>query len=164
MRGDLDDVRNQMARALAWGSVPPEALDSLVHGFEGIGIDLSGARAALGTDPKLKPRHDALGRDVECWIGVDAEATRGERGRKGGVEEETGAGRGRGREPCGVGAVVLGKNSVMCRTAGDHARFSGRDMKESDRSSNVIPKAAPGRRDGKRSRRKRSGGKRSGQR
>lgn len=51
MRGDLDDVRNDMARALAWNAVPPEVLESLLYGLEGLGIDLSEARTALGNDP-----------------------------------------------------------------------------------------------------------------
>ncbi|KIP08850.1 hypothetical protein PHLGIDRAFT_356914 [Phlebiopsis gigantea 11061_1 CR5-6] len=56
MRGDLDDVRNQMARALALKRHSPEALEGLLGGLEGIGIDLSRARASLGGAPTVNAR------------------------------------------------------------------------------------------------------------
>lgn len=61
MRGDLDDVRNDMARALATNTASPAVLESLLAGLEGIGIDLSEARRALGSYEPAAQRVGPLG-------------------------------------------------------------------------------------------------------
>lgn len=47
MQGDLDDLRNDLARALRRSDIEPAVLECLLYGLRGIGIDLENARKAL---------------------------------------------------------------------------------------------------------------------
>ncbi|KAF7793128.1 hypothetical protein EIP86_004237 [Pleurotus ostreatoroseus] len=47
MRGDLDDLRNDLARALRRNDIAPRVLEGLLCGLQGVGIRLDGAREAL---------------------------------------------------------------------------------------------------------------------
>lgn len=154
MRGDLDDVRNDMARALAWHSVAPDVLHCLLYGLEGIGIDLSGARATLGARPEP---HTAPGRRGGALGGAEREA----QGRA--TTEDL-------YVACRAGAVPQGPDgtSVMTGVESDHGDASGvraatcASVKENTTAalatSGALVNAKPA---GKRPRRKRSGGRRS---
>lgn len=48
MQGDLDDLRNDLARALRRSDIDTDVLESLLHGLQGLGINLEHARRALG--------------------------------------------------------------------------------------------------------------------
>ena len=47
MQGGLDDLRNDLARALRRNDIDPGVLASLLHGLQGIGINLEDAKQAL---------------------------------------------------------------------------------------------------------------------
>lgn len=47
MQGGLDDLRNDVARALRRNDIDPDVLASLLQGLQGIGIDFTNARQGL---------------------------------------------------------------------------------------------------------------------
>ncbi|GJE96885.1 hypothetical protein PsYK624_130930 [Phanerochaete sordida] len=92
MRGALDGVRNDMARALAADAASPAALAALLQGLEGIGIDLSDARHVLGVRAEGEPR------EAEDTRRAEGGAACGEGARAQGMLPEAGpAGEGRER-------------------------------------------------------------------
>ena len=151
MRGDLDDVRNQMARALALGRHRAEALESLLGGLEGIGIDLSGARASLGGGPQGNAREGCLAGGTRVWRDVGSA--------EGQAEGQVCAPR-RVWEPSV--AVDQGKDVVMSRLGRDRCGAMLHPSKENVASA-ALPKGPRTKADGKRPRRKRSRGHRTSQ-
>ncbi|PSS31051.1 hypothetical protein PHLCEN_2v2383 [Hermanssonia centrifuga] len=89
MQGGLDDLRNDVARALRRNDIDPDVLASLLQGLQGIGIDFTNARQGL-IDFQLKASGCPARSCVSYKLKLEGRCgTRGNGGKEA-VEEDSG--------------------------------------------------------------------------